>query len=85
MDIKNLRYILFLLDNKSKDHDGKIFCSLEECERIANIYLNEGYANHAVIGMFLMEPEKEDMQITMIETFGFTGDLKKLNQLQLFK
>lgn len=85
LDAANLRYILFLLDNKSKDHDGKVFCSLEECRRIAELYLKEGYSTHAVIGMFLMNAQAEEMLITMVETIGFTGDLKRVNQLQLFK
>lgn len=32
---ENIRYILFLIDSKIKDHDGKIFCSLRDAREYA--------------------------------------------------
>ena len=34
--------------------------------------------------MFTINTQAREMLITMVETIGFTGDKKNLNQLQLF-
>lgn len=81
----NARYILFLIDSKIKDHDGKIFCSYKEAKQYANDCISENYCDKAVVGMFLMNPDIQEMNISMVETIGFVGDKKSINQLQLFK
>jgi len=81
----SLRYILFLIDSKVKQHDGKIFCSYEETRQYANDCINDNYSDKAVIGMFCLNPSSKEMLITMVETIGFSGDKKSINQLQLFK
>lgn len=79
------RYILFLIDSKIKQHDGIIFCSYKEAREYADDCLKEDwYCDKAVIGMFSLDPNAKEMRITMIETIGFKGDKKKVNQLDLF-
>jgi hypothetical protein len=84
-DRDSLRYILFLIDSKIKQHDGKIFCSYDEARQYASDCINDNYSDKAVIGMFCLDPNSKDMLITMVETIGFSGDKKNVNQLQLFK
>ena len=79
------RYILFLIDSKFKEHDGKIFCSFKEAKEYASDCITENYCDKAVIGMFLLNKYEKEMFISMIETIGFSGDKKYVNQLQLFK
>lgn len=83
MEVSNLRYIVMLLDTKSKEHDGKIFASYDEARDFAADYLNDKYVDKVVIGMFYQSNQREAM-ITNIETFGFTGDNKNFNQSKLF-
>jgi len=84
-DEKNLRYILFLIDSKVKQHDGKIFSSYQEAREYASDCINENYADKAVIGMFYLEADSKEMMISKVETIGFVGDKKNVNQLELFK
>ena len=81
----NARYILFLIDSKIKQHDGKIFSSYTEAKDYAVGCLDGIYANKAVIGYFLLDPNVKEMSISLIETIGFTGDKKDIRQLDLFK
>ncbi len=81
---ENLRYILFLIDSKIKEHDGKIFCSFEEAKEYAKDCIADNYADKAVIGMFLLDKSSKEMLIGKVETIGFKGDKKKIEQLQLF-
>lgn len=83
-DIKNLRYIVFLIDSKMKDHDGKIFCLLKDAREYAFDIVDGIYADKAVIGMFYLNAEEQEMIITMVQTIGFKGDKKDVNQLELF-
>ncbi len=86
MKIENARYILFLIDTKIKQHDGKIFCSYKEAKEYAVECLKEdGYCDKAVIGYFVIDPQASEMIITMIETVGFRNDKKNVNQLEMFK
>jgi hypothetical protein len=79
------RYILFLIDSKIKDHDGKIFCSLNDAREYARDTIKENYADKAVLGMFVWDQGAKEMLITMVETIGFKGDKKDANQLCLFE
>jgi hypothetical protein len=79
------RYILFLIDSKIKQHDGIIFCSYKEAREYAAVCIKEGwYCDKAVIGMFSMDTQAKEMRISMVETIGFKGDKKNVNQLDLF-
>jgi hypothetical protein len=81
----NLRYILFLIDSKIKQHDGKVFSSYDEARQYAADCINENYCDKAVIGMFNLDSNSKEMLITQIDTIGFTGDKKNINQLELFR
>jgi hypothetical protein len=81
----NLRYILFLIDSKIKQHDGKVFVSYDEARQYAADCINENYCDKAVIGMFNLDSNLKEMLITQIDTIGFTGDKKNINQLELFR
>lgn len=85
MDNNSGRYILFLIDTKIKDHDGKIFTSSKDAKDYANEVISEKYADKAVIGFFTIDSSVREMTISQIETIGFTGDKKNVNQLELFK
>jgi hypothetical protein len=84
MKAENLRYIVFLIDSKVKEHDGKVYCSIDDAREYAQDVIDEKYANKAVIGMFYMDQNAEIMSITMVDTIGFKGDKKNVNQLTLF-
>jgi len=81
----NARYILFLIDSKIKDHDGKIFCSLQDAREYAKDTINEKYADKAVIGMFVWNEQAKEMLISMVETIGFKNDKTNVTQMELFK
>lgn len=83
--IESARYIVFLIDSKIKDHDGKVFCSYSEAKEWCNDMMDGVYADRAVIGMFVLEPNAREMGITMVETIGFKSDKKRVSQLDLFR
>jgi len=85
MELANARYILFLIDSKIKDHDGKIFSSLKDARYYAIDTIEAKYADKAVVGMFVWDEHRKEMQISMIDTIGFKGDKKDVRQLELFK
>lgn len=82
---ESARYILFLIDSKFKEHDGKIFCSYKEAREYASDCIADKYCDKAVIGLFSLNTQEKEMFISMVETIGFVGDKKNVNQLQLFK
>lgn len=84
-EVNMLRYIVFLIDTKIKDHNGKIFSDYNEAREYTSNCINEQYADKAVIGMFLLNPNHKEMFISNVETIGFARDKKDVNQLQLFK
>lgn len=83
--VSKLRYIVFLIDSKHKEHDGRVYCSFDDARDAAVRCIDERYCDKAVIGMFVMDQQAEDMTITKVETFGFPGDKKRMDQLDLFK
>lgn len=85
MDINQLRYIVFLIDSKYKEHDGKIFSSHKDALEFTNNIITEKYADKAIIGMFTIDLNCEELLISMIQTIGFVGDKKDVYQLDLFK
>lgn len=70
-DVRSLRYILFLIDSKHKEHDGKIFCSHRDALEYAHECIKEKHCDKAVIGMFCINPNAEEMFISMVETIDF--------------
>lgn len=79
------RYIVFLIDSKSKQHDGKVFASYAEAKEYTHDGMKDHYADKAVIGMFKLCPHATEMFISMVDTIGFSGDKKHVHQLELFK
>jgi hypothetical protein len=69
----------------NRTHDGKVFCSFKDCKEYAVDALGDHYCDKIVIGMFYMDPNSEEMLITKVETMGFPGDRKNINQLELFE
>jgi hypothetical protein len=84
-DISKLRYIVFLIDTKIKDHDGKIYTSYKDAKQFCANTMKEKYADKAVIGMFQVDTNIQEMNISMIETIGFPNDKKAFEQIDLFK
>jgi hypothetical protein len=84
MKSENLRYIIFAIDSKEKQHDGKIFASYQEAKEYAADLIADKFADKTVIGMFHIDKDSKEMFISQIETIGFAGDKKNVNQLNLF-
>lgn len=82
--IQEARYIVFLLDSKFKEHDGKVFVSHAEARQWAGECVQDKYCDKFVIGMFVFEPGHREMLISYVQSFGFRGDVKKIEQLSLF-
>ncbi len=78
------RYILFLLDNNHKEHDGIVFKSLVDAKEYARDCVEDKYCTSFVIGMFTFDHLAERMQISYIESYGLPKDKKQINQLTLF-
>lgn len=79
-----MKYIVFMIDSKHKDHDGKIFSSVDDAKDFLNDMYEIDFFNKAIIGMFVYDKDKKEMIITMVESFGFPGDKKITNQLSIF-
>lgn len=82
--VENLRYIVLLLESKYKDHDGKVFIDLSEAREWCKDVIEEKYADKIVIGMFVNHNTRQ-MNISLVETYGFAGDKKDPHQLKLFE
>jgi len=83
LDPANLLYIVFIIDSKYKDHDGKVFRSFIDAHDFVKDTIEITYGEKFVIGTFYYDNNRE-MVITSIETFGFANDKKHTNQLNLF-
>lgn len=84
MEAEKLRYIVFVIDSKYKSHDGKIFSSVEEAREFVVDTMHYDYGDKAVIGCFYLDKDSKEMLITHIDSIGFKGDKKNINQTQLF-
>lgn len=85
MDARDCRYVVLCIDTKAKDHEGRVFADLREARRMANEVISEGYADKAVIGMFVLKTDAMEMYVSHVEAIGFQGDKKNIDQLELFK
>jgi len=83
--IENLRYIVFMIDSKIKQHDGKVFCNHSDAKEFVSDMIKDNYCDKAVIGMFLIDPMAKEMNIEFIESIGFPKDKKSVEQMDLFK
>jgi hypothetical protein len=94
VDIKDLRYIVFMINPETQQyfgsqrintHDGEIFCSLKDAQEYAINAVEERHCTRFLIGVFTMDSLSERIGITFVETFGFRYDKKNINQLDLFQ
>lgn len=51
MEVSNLRYIVFLIDSRIKEHDGKIFANYNDAKEYAQYAIKDSYSNKFIIGM----------------------------------
>lgn len=94
MEIQNLKYIVFLLNSETQQylsdgrridtHSGSVFSNLQTAKEYAREAIKENLCKRFVIGVFVYDNQAEQINIDLIETFGFKNDKKKINQLQLF-
>lgn len=94
-DIKNLRYIVFLLNpetpskfpdgTKIDTHDGAIFRTPEEAHEYAESAIKDKECTRFAIGVFVWDELDPQMYISHIETYGFKHDKKRVEQLELFQ
>ena len=84
MKTENLRYIVLLIDSKDKEHDGKVFVNYNEAKEYTSDVLKDNFCTHIIIGMFYMDKNLRESNITLIESLGFSKDKKNVNQLNLF-
>jgi hypothetical protein len=80
-----LHYIVFTIDDRCSQHDGKVFSSYEDAKQFAVDGFAENDCTKAVVGVFEFDKNAESMMITMVESMGFKGDKRNVNQLALFK
>lgn len=95
MELKNLRYIVMMLNpdvqqysstgERLDTHDGNIFCSIEDAREYAQDAIDNNLCTRFAIGTFVMDLQRENMMISLVETFGFRNDRKNVIQLSLFK
>lgn len=93
-DVKNLRYIVFLLNpeivprfsdgTKVETHEGAIFRTPEEAREYAESAVKDNMCTRFAIGVFVWDELDPMMYISHIETFGFKHDKKRIEQLELF-
>jgi len=83
MTIEDLRFIVFLIDSKFKQHDGKVFKRLSDAREFCRNVIESKDADKIIIGTFTTDGSIES-SITCIETYGFKNDKKQIEQLELF-
>lgn len=82
-NVEDLRFIVFILDSKIEQHDGKVFCTFQDARAFCQDCINDKYGSKFIIGSFVLTTHRE-MNIEFIETFGLSTSKKKLEQLDLF-
>lgn len=81
--IIDIRYIVFCIDSKIAQHDGKVFSNLRDAKSFILDCSLDHYCSKFIIGSFTLNNSKE-MNIHLIETFGFNHSVKNINQLSIF-
>ena len=84
MELTKLKWIVFVIDAKHKDHSGCVFSNYKDAREFVANMLDSDNKEKAIIGTFYLEPDYEHMNIQLIETIGFKGDGKTVNQLKFF-
>lgn len=83
--IMQTQYIIYLIDSKNKEHDGYVFINYADAKQYVADCIQDGYATKAIIGMYVYDANRKQMMISHIDSIGFAGDAKDVNQLKLFK
>lgn len=66
-------------------HDGVIFCNDQDAREYAMDAIESHLCTRFVLGRFVMDGQKERMDISVVETFGFKNDKRNTAQLSFFK
>jgi hypothetical protein len=82
--LEQARFIVFILDTDYKDHSGQVFCKLSDAKEYARECIRDKEGDKAVVGMFVFHQHAKMSRITYVESIGFKGDKKDVNQLELF-
>ena len=77
-------FIVFLLDTKNNQHDGKTFLKIKEAREYVKENIDDLYYDKAIIGFSVLSINTRETSITEIETYGFKNSKKKVEQLRLF-
>jgi hypothetical protein len=85
MDITDLRYIVFCIDSRYKQHEGVIVGSISEARREAQQLLDEYIGTKMILASFLLDPKNPVMYLNEVEVIDSKTSKKKLDQLDLFK
>lgn len=85
MKVEDLRFIVFVLDSKIEQHDGKVFTSMCDARRFVKDSIDEKWGDKMIIGSFVFNPEHREMNIEFIESVGFPHSKKDIKQLSLFE
>lgn len=83
MDVRYLKYIVFLQDHKYNDHDGFVFSNHEDAVQWIIECFEEHYCDNAIVGTFYFELDVKSMMISKISSYSVM-DLKKMKQLTMF-
>lgn len=53
-----LRYVVFLMDSKSNDHDGKVFSSIQDVETYIDDAFVDYYCDEVIVASFTDESSR---------------------------
>ncbi len=85
MKPEDLRFIVFVLDSKIEQHDGKVVTSMDDARKFVKDCIDEKWGEKMIIGSFVFNPDHREMNIGFIETFGLGTSKKNITQLDLFQ
>jgi hypothetical protein len=81
--VEDLRYIVFVLDSKIEQHDGKVFLYLHDIKKFLTECLEQKWGSKIIIGSF-SEAYGYSRNIEFIETLGLPASVKKIEELKIF-
>ena len=85
MSESDLRYIVFVIDGRMKQHEGVIVTSLQDARREAQEQLREMQGTKMILASFILDPKNPYMYLHEVEVIDSKTSERKLNQLNLFK
>jgi len=83
MKVEDLRYIVFVLDSKIEQHDGKVFLLLGDVRKFIIDCLEQKWGSKIIVGSFV-QAYGLSMNIEFIETIGLPASEKKISKMQIF-